>query len=267
MENPSNFENLLRGEHKKFVDYLEDLHITHNKENITKEFIEKVEALQKFSFSNKNQFFVVFDQVKFRPIYVSDNIVNRLGYTPQELYDMTVFQGIKRLYWKQIPALLQLHVIGQSFRKLSKSSTIKHEVFFCGVRWKDKWGNLITFLGKQKILAVDKNREPILSFLLIEDITPIYKSDFAWCQIADFSKDIPLIRVYTTQGNTSNQLLSNRELDILKLISQKMDSASIASELNISAETVKKHRKNMLAKVGVKDMTGLIYICQQANLI
>ena len=122
-------------------------------------------------------------------------------------------------------------------------------------------------MAKQKFLATDKNGEPTLSFILGEDITSIYKGDFSWMQIADYSRDIPFIRVYTPMRNTSTQLLSDRELDILRLITQKMDSVAIANQLYISAETVKKHRKNMIAKVGVKDMTGLIYICQQANVI
>ena len=268
MENPSNFEDLLTGEHKKLVNFLEDLHITQNKESIMQAFVREVQSLQEFSFLNKNQYFAVFDHIKFLPIYISDNIVHNFGYTAQDVYKMTLLQGIKKLYWKQIPSLIMVHARGQSFRKLSKLSPIKnHEVLFCGIKFKDKWGNFKTLLAKQKFLAVDKNGEPTLSFVVAEDITPIHKGDSDWFPIADFSKDIPLIRVYSSMANTRNQLLSDRELDILRLIIQKMDGVSIANQLNISAETVKQHRKNMLAKIGAKDMTGLIHICRQANVI
>ena len=260
----------MAGEHQKFVKFLENLHLTQNQESISNEFIEEVRALQKFSFTNKNQFYVVFDHIKFLMIYVSDTLVHSTGYTPQDMYNMTLLQFFRRLYWKQISALLHMHIHGASFRKLNKLSSPKnHEIFFCGMKWKDRKGHLKTFLGKQKILTTDKNGEPTLSFLLGEDITPIYKGDFAWMQIADYSMDIPLIRVYSLQGNrnTSTQLLSDRELEILKLITQKKDSTTIANQLHISVETVKKHRKNMITKVGVRDMTSLIYICRQANLI
>ena len=270
MENPANFEKLLTGEYKKFANFLEDLYLTHNQENITRELIKEVRALQKFSFTNKNQFYLVFDHVKFLPIYLSDNIINCTGYTAQEMCNMTLFQFIRRLYWRQIPALIQVHILGKSFRKLNRLSSSKnHEIFFCGVKWKDKEGQLTTFLGKQKFIATDKNGEPTLSFIQGENITPIYKNDYGWMQMADYSIDIPLIRVYSLRGNrsTNTQLLSDRELDIVRLIIQKMDSAAIANQLHISVETVKKHRKNMIAKVGAKDMTSLIYICRQANVI
>jgi len=268
MENPANFEKLLTGEYKKLANFLKDLHLPHNQETLTKKLIKEVHALQKFSFTNKNQFYLVFDHVKFLPIYLSDNIVNCTGYTAQEMCNLTSFQFIKRLYWKQMPALFQAHILGTSFRKLNKLSSSKnHEIFFCGIKWKDKGGHLTTFLGKQKFLATDKNGEPTLSFIQGENITPIYKSDYGWMQIADYSIDIPLIRVYSLQGKKNSQLLSDRELDIVRLITQKMDSAAIANQLQISVETVKKHRKNMIAKVGTKDMTSLIYICRQANMI
>ena len=181
---------------------------------------------------------------------------------------MTLLKVIQRLYWKQIPSLFKIHTRGKAFRKLSEGSPIKNqEVLFCGTKLKDKWGNLKTLLAKQKFLATDKIGEPTISFIVAEDITPIYKSNSSWIQIADFTKDIPLTRIYSDTANSSSHLLSNRELGILRLVLQKMDSSCIASHLNISVETVKKHRKNMLAKVGAKDMTGLIYICQQANVI
>ena len=268
MENQSNYKNLSIGEYKKFVAFLEDLHITHNEERISKAFIKEIQLLEEFSFLNQNKCFLVFDHIKFLPIYISDNVTSIIGYTPQELYNMTLLEVLQRLYWKQIPSLFKIHARGKAFRKLSKGASVKNqEVLFCGTKLKDKWGNLKTLLAKQKFLATDKIGEPTISFIVAEDITPIYKSNSSWIQIADFTKDIPLIRIYSDTANSSSHLLSNRELGILRLVLQKMDSSCIASHLNISVETVKKHRKNMLAKVGAKDMTGLIYICQQANVI
>lgn len=52
--------------------------------------------------------------------------------------------------------------------------------------------------------------------------------------------------------------LSKREVEILALISQKKDSKQIAEILNISPETVKRHRKNMLEKTGCADTNELL---------
>jgi len=59
----------------------------------------------------------------------------------------------------------------------------------------------------------------------------------------------------------SNKLfpdLSNRELDVLKLICNELNTQEIADTLFISKHTVESHRANLLLKVGVKNTAGLV---------
>jgi len=51
----------------------------------------------------------------------------------------------------------------------------------------------------------------------------------------------------------SSLKLSKREIEIVKLIGEGMDSAMIAERLFISPKTVKKHRSNILKKLDVKN--------------
>jgi DNA-binding NarL/FixJ family response regulator len=53
-------------------------------------------------------------------------------------------------------------------------------------------------------------------------------------------------------------ILSEREMQILKLISQEMTSQEIALALNISLRTVENHRNNIFKKLDVKNTAGLI---------
>lgn len=52
--------------------------------------------------------------------------------------------------------------------------------------------------------------------------------------------------------------LSEREIEIVKLISKGLSSANIATHLVISVHTVNSHRKNILKKLGLKSPTELI---------
>jgi len=52
----------------------------------------------------------------------------------------------------------------------------------------------------------------------------------------------------------------------LQLAKINKSNQEIALLLNISKNTVERHRKNMIARVGVKDMTTLIRICQLAKV-
>lgn len=57
--------------------------------------------------------------------------------------------------------------------------------------------------------------------------------------------------------------LSARELDVLGLLRRGLTSRDISALLSISIETVKSHRKNMLRKANVRNMTELIAFAVQ----
>lgn len=61
--------------------------------------------------------------------------------------------------------------------------------------------------------------------------------------------------------------LTERELEILKLISEEMSNAEIAETLFISERTVETHRKNMLRKTGNKTIVGLMKFAIEQQLI
>jgi len=61
--------------------------------------------------------------------------------------------------------------------------------------------------------------------------------------------------------------LTDRELEILKLIAQEYSNAQIAQALFISERTVETHRKNMLRKTNNKTMVGLLKYAIEKQLI
>lgn len=61
--------------------------------------------------------------------------------------------------------------------------------------------------------------------------------------------------------------LTERELEILKLISQELSNAEIANTLFISERTVETHRKNMLRKTNNKTIVGLLKYALEKHII
>ncbi len=57
--------------------------------------------------------------------------------------------------------------------------------------------------------------------------------------------------------STISNMLTTREIEVLKLISQEHSSPEIAGILNISQSTVDTYRKNLLKKTNVKNSVGL----------
>ncbi|WP_421872767.1 response regulator [Marinoscillum sp.] len=61
--------------------------------------------------------------------------------------------------------------------------------------------------------------------------------------------------------------LSERELEIIKLMSEGMTSGEIAEKLFLSDHTVKTHRKNILRKLNVNNSSQAVQFCLSNQLI
>lgn len=61
--------------------------------------------------------------------------------------------------------------------------------------------------------------------------------------------------------------LSDREIQIIKLIASGLTNTQIAEELFLSNHTINTHRKNILAKLGVKNTAGIVIYAVKTNLV
>ena len=74
--------------------------------------------------------------------------------------------------------------------------------------------------------------------------------------------------VIIPQEQTSSvQLLSSREIEILKLIAGGLSNAEIGEKLFISPKTVKVHRENIMKKLDLHNAVGLVRYAINAGLL
>ena len=62
----------------------------------------------------------------------------------------------------------------------------------------------------------------------------------------------------STSGNYGPVQLTQREIEILKLVVAEYSNSEIADRLNISVRTVNAHKGNLIEKTGAKNVVGLI---------
>lgn len=67
--------------------------------------------------------------------------------------------------------------------------------------------------------------------------------------------------------NSGESLLSKRELDVLRLVSQGAKSVQIANALCISVHTVSRHRQNIIEKLQVSNSTDACTLAKKMQLI
>ena len=89
-----------------------------------------------------------------------------------------------------------------------------------------------------------------------------------------FSKDIHIgdrdedfRNTITIEDRQIDEILSRRELEVLRLICKEYSNAEIAEKLFLSVSTVETHRKNLIAKLGVNNTVGLVKFALRNNLI
>jgi len=62
-------------------------------------------------------------------------------------------------------------------------------------------------------------------------------------------------------------IVSERENEIITLIAEGMTNAQIAEYLFLSNHTINTHRKNIMAKLGVKNTAGIVMYAVKTNLV
>ena len=102
---------------------------------------------------------------------------------------------------------------------------------------------------------------------LQEAIETVYKGE------SFFSKEVTerimegLQKKKTTEKNAYVVELTEREIDVLKLIVQEFTTTEIAEKLFISTHTVETHRKNLISKLNVRNIAGLVKYAMQHGLV
>jgi DNA-binding NarL/FixJ family response regulator len=79
-----------------------------------------------------------------------------------------------------------------------------------------------------------------------------------------------LVRDYVERGGSDDgdfEILTPRELQVLKLIAEAHTSKEIAAELVISIKTVERHRQNILDKLGMSDRVELTRYAIRRGLV
>jgi DNA-binding NarL/FixJ family response regulator len=61
--------------------------------------------------------------------------------------------------------------------------------------------------------------------------------------------------------------LTDRELEVVRLVARGMSNAEIAAEASLSEATVKTHLTNVLRKLGLRDRTQLVVRAYEAGFV
>lgn len=92
-----------------------------------------------------------------------------------------------------------------------------------------------------------------------------YYSESVVFELLNRNKQVSDLVNETVEDKIEN--LSNREIEIVKLIAQEFSTNEIAEKLFLSPATVETHRHNILKKLGIKNAIGLVKFAIKNKLI
>lgn len=108
-----------------------------------------------------------------------------------------------------------------------------------------------------------------------EDIIPAIKAVHRGEEY--YSKDIKssLFDLYVNESKTEEAIkssaaiepLTDREIDVLKLITRQLSTSEIANKLDLTIKTIETHRRNLYKKIKVKNVVGLAIYAVKNNIV
>jgi DNA-binding CsgD family transcriptional regulator len=218
---------------------------------------------------NSNSVIAIISLKDYKQLYISNNVEKIWGYSHETNPIIGVLQYVKIIAFEH--ALFPL-IAGRWYLKCVKSlayeEKINQKIIFVGAKFKTRFGKTIRTFIHTSHLDEDADRNPINVINSIQDISHFMKDDFWWMRFSS-GEHSENIKYYTSStGKTfEGDIISDREKDILRLINQGMDSPEIAETLFLSLATIHTHRKNMLARTGMKDVTALLQIALSIGMI
>jgi DNA-binding NarL/FixJ family response regulator len=70
-----------------------------------------------------------------------------------------------------------------------------------------------------------------------------------------------------SEDSTLDEQLTSRQREVLQLIAEGKNTKDIAAALNVSVKTVETHRKQLMDRIGIHDVAGLVLFAIRAGII
>jgi DNA-binding CsgD family transcriptional regulator len=216
---------------------------------------------------NEHSVKLTLDAVNFKILTVSDNVEALYGYSHSDLckLDMSFVLGLFELDHFLFPHTMYKWVNGIAEKG---GDLLNYKGVYCGLKVKHKDGHVMRVMVRHSALEQYDNGGIRIAAFSIDNISHLMRGDFYWGRITYGTDTTHIHHLFSADNkDIPHDIISVREKDVLQLAAQGLESSEIAKKLFISSFTVDNHRRNMIAKTGVRDLTSLIQICKMNGII
>lgn len=202
---------------------------------------------------------LVFDCYTNKFVFVSDNIPKLYGVDSRRLFVDGHRQVIELIHPDDIDyGLLVRKKIYSILRSFSDAEKMNYKAIH-EMRIRNVRGEYIRIIEQEQVLELDKSGN-IWLMLSVIDIDANQELEITKSHLYNLKTGD---QIFIDLSDTLNEPLTNRELEVLRLMKQGLLSKEIADTLQISINTVNSHRQNILLKCEPDEK----YTYQGANLL
>lgn len=224
------------------------------------------------SISAQAPVFYVLDYSQARYLFIDPSSYQVLGFKSNEFLEKGPKHVLSNWHPNDLKIFEQkIFPEAMEFLRHKRPEEYADFSFTCNYRFKAKYGSWLTLLQRSSYFIASEQGTPLAAVGFVVDISH-FKEDSTMIHIIEkvdrtlFSLSKTLIKksVYYPDGIG---LLSEREVELLRLIYEGLTSKEIAGLLSLSVHTVNNHRKNMMIKTKSKNVGELIHYAQNLKAL
>ncbi len=205
----------------------------------------------------ENRAISIYDLNRKEFLLKVDKHIELLGYTSKDNIDVNNVDNYHlMIHPDDVEILYDSEIKMYNFLKSIQSGEKKDYKLVYDYRVQSKSGLYIRFLHQLMLYELDKFYNSWI-MLIISDVISTYPDKEKPRRFLINTKN-KKICLFNEESNIKTFLITNREKEIIELISQGFDSKTISDKLCISLNTVNNHRQHVLQKTSSKNITQAI---------
>ncbi|HET8809751.1 MAG TPA: LuxR C-terminal-related transcriptional regulator [Flavobacteriaceae bacterium] len=200
--------------------------------------------------------YFIFNPPEMKIEYVSESIANITGYDPAEF---TLDFLMEIIHPDDLPYFLDFEATVTNFwGQLPPEKVMKYKSRY-DYRIRKKNGEYMRILQQIVTIQSDDEGAVLRTFVVHTDISHLKRDNKMVLSFIGMEGEPSYVDVQPIQKfSPSKALFTNREKEIVHLMSQAKTTHEIAEKLYISPQTVSSHRKNIFKKTGATSVVQLI---------
>lgn len=202
----------------------------------------------------ENRSVSVYDIKRKTFLVKEDRHIELLGYDSTIALDADTYHSM--IHADDLPFLYDAEIRMYEFLRPMRSEEKKNYKLIYDYRVRARNGSYIRFLHQLLVYELDRNFDSWLMLILSDVISTNPENRRPRRFLMDMQTQE--VCLFNEENGIKRFLITDREKEILELLSQGSDSADVAGKLHISVHTVNNHRRHIMQKAGTKNITQAV---------